>query len=127
MILEYNRKIYNTSSLDAGEGGLNKLYLDYQRNARSSEREFNLTKEQFKILTSNDCFYCGKPPSCISSKFDWGRYLYNGIDRKDNNLGYVLENCVPCCADCNDSKHIHSVQEYQDYIKHIKFINNYSI
>ena len=30
--------------------------------------------------------------------------MYNGIDRKDNNLGYTPKNVVPCCSVCNFAK-----------------------
>lgn len=29
------------------------------------------------------------------------------IDRKDSNKDYTLDNCVPCCPDCNFTKHEH--------------------
>jgi 5-methylcytosine-specific restriction endonuclease McrA len=29
---------------------------------------------------------------------------HNGIDRKNNSLEYTLENCVPCCRQCNFAK-----------------------
>jgi hypothetical protein len=29
---------------------------------------------------------------------------YNGIDRVDNEKGYLVENCVPCCFTCNSLK-----------------------
>ena len=38
------------------------------------------------------------------SKTKTDEYLYNGIDRKDNYKGYVIDNCLPCCTICNKSK-----------------------
>jgi hypothetical protein len=29
------------------------------------------------------------------------RYHQNGIDRKDNEMGYIMGNCFPCCGNCN--------------------------
>jgi hypothetical protein len=29
---------------------------------------------------------------------------YGGIDRKDNTIGYVVGNVVPCCIVCNRAK-----------------------
>ena len=34
-----------------------------------------------------------------------GQYLYNGIDRIDNKLGYIKGNMTPCCKICNHAKH----------------------
>lgn len=33
----------------------------------------------------------------------YGEFV-NGIDRVDNSLGYVADNCVPCCEACNRAK-----------------------
>ena len=30
----------------------------------------------------------------------------NGIDRINNELGYVLDNCESCCYDCNIAKRV---------------------
>ena len=31
-------------------------------------------------------------------------YVSNGVDRVDSSLGYIEENCVPCCKFCNYAK-----------------------
>ena len=38
------------------------------------------------------------------SQYNNGDFIYNGIDRLDNKLGYEEENCVPCCYLCNRMK-----------------------
>lgn len=53
----------------------------------------------------------------IKSKYNNGDYVYNGIDRIDNNDSYNLINCVPCCNVCNIAK---SDTSYDDYINSIK-------
>ena len=30
-----------------------------------------------------------------------GKYVYNGIDRLDNNIGYLYDNCATACKRCN--------------------------
>ena len=51
------------------------------------------------------CHYCGIPQN--------GKRLE--IDRKDNNLGYVIENMVLACRDCNGVKgNILSYEEMKD-------------
>lgn len=79
---------------------------------------FNLTVEEFKTLCSSNCFYCEKKPS---QKMDVGRGFKNGIDRVNNDFGYELTNCVPCCWTCNRMK---GKLSNQDFIQHIKNIFN---
>ena len=63
----------------------------YVANAKTTNREWKLTEHQFINLVTRPCFYCGSAPR-------------NGVDRLDSMLGYVFENCVPCCFDCNRMK-----------------------
>ena len=78
----------------------------------------DLSKEEFITLTQSDCFYCGQQPSQLSDAPGYnGTYTYNGIDRKNNNVGYVLENCIPCCCFCNYSKRRFSQEEFFQKIK----------
>ena len=51
--------------------------------------------------------------------------MYNGIDRKNSNLGYSLENIVPCCFICNRGKSNMNYEDWKNYlIKLSKFNNN---
>lgn len=99
-----------------GVSGFNALYNQYKAGASYRNLIFNLTKDEFKLLTSSDCYYCGNKPiqkSTVDNK-EHSIYLYNGIDRKDNNIGYELFNCVPACKRCNFLK---------NNIHHDEFIN----
>jgi deferrochelatase/peroxidase EfeB len=40
----------------------------------------------------------------------------NGLDRVDNNRGYVFSNVVSCCFKCNQMKGKLSVQEFLNHI-----------
>ena len=40
-------------------------------------------------------------------------FIYNGIDRKNNDMGYRLDNCVSCCTLCNRRK---GGMEYAEFI-----------
>jgi hypothetical protein len=51
-------------------------------------------------------------------------YTYSGIDRLDNNIGYVSGNCVPCCSVCNYAKRDMTVDQFKNWIKRI-YINQY--
>jgi hypothetical protein len=99
--------------LPTGEAGFNKLLREYIYGAQTRTIEFSLSVEEFRSITSLPCFYCNKLPSQISRASSKkhtaeavknSEYIYNGIDRVDNKLGYTADNVVPCCKRCNDVK-----------------------
>lgn len=102
------------------------LYSSYADRAKRKGLTFDLTKEQFKRLTQLQCYYCGCEPAQIKagaasrSKPEF----YNGIDRMDNAIGYLSDNCVPCCKHCNRAKMDRSAE---DFINHVAKIYRYSI
>lgn len=108
-----------------GEAGFNYVLRFYIRNARNRGLVWNLTNEQARILTSQQCFYCGEAPSVQSDKSisSNGKYPYNGIDRFDNKLGYEIENCVSCCKNCNRIKKDFSV----DWMKKVLIRLGYKV
>ncbi len=57
--------------------------------------EINLEDRNIGRLVQTACHYCGLQPK-------WPKV--HGIDRKDNTVGYVHNNCVPSCKDCNFMK-----------------------
>lgn len=103
---------------ELGESAFNNLFNSYKQNAKNREYEFLLTKNEFRILTKNQCFYCGKEPSQIARyrKYN-GEYIYNGVDRMDNTKGYFLENSVSCCKFCNLTKNNTSFSEFIKWIR----------
>ena len=77
---------------------IRQLIRWYKRSARDRGLVFSISLSEFRTLTSQPCFYCGCPPNkLITNPSGSSKYLYNGIDRKDNTVGYLLENCIPCC------------------------------
>jgi hypothetical protein len=116
---------FKTYRYARGMSGLKKLYGRYKRNAKIKNRIFDLTIEDFKKVTSENCFYCGSKPhteSALSSvnehvEFkDHMIYKYNGIDRIDSSKGYEKDNIVPCCQWCNIAKKDMSVEEFKEHI-----------
>lgn len=115
--------------LPKGQAAFNRLYQTYQKVALKNGREFSLTKPEFKELTGGDCHYCYHPPrlcrypgkseSKAKKKSQWGEYWYNGIDRKNNAVGYRSDNCVPCCFICNRAKGSMGYDEFLDYLKQL--------
>lgn len=104
--------------------GSNGIYIRYKSNAKRRGLIFNLTIDQFRNLIKQDCFYCGKSPSNICKVYS-GRYCkdrnitYNGIDRIDNEKGYEITNCIPCCHQCNYSKSNFTQEQFFKWIKDI--------
>lgn len=113
-------------------------YLDsYKRGAKKRNLEFVLTDVEFRNICEQNCHYCNLEPQPKNHyqrrKENIGRALpetyeeawvnLNGIDRKDNKLGYTLENSLPCCSICNWAKGDMSYDEFKDWIKRL-CINN---
>ena len=124
-----------THRLEKGQTGLNFLIQSYKQNAKKFNREIKLSREQFKEITSSNCYYCGIKPKQIiklSSKtrsdecVEWSKYVYNGIDRIDNDKDYTVENCVSCCKICNVSKNNMTLKEFDEWIKRL-YSNRFNI
>jgi hypothetical protein len=94
--------------------GNSSNYNRYKYRAIISKNiEFNITHKNFIQLTSSICYLCGESQ-------EYGI----GIDRKDNNIGYTLENSFPCCSYCNYMKRD---QDHLIFLNCIKNITTYSI
>ena len=91
--------------LPNGQASRNKLFSNYSLNAKKRHLGFEISLDEFEILVKSNCYYCGKKPNQVFKfKGSNGNYIYNGIDRVDNSLGYTVDNCVPCCKECNFNK-----------------------
>lgn len=101
---------------------VNLLYSHYKRSARDRNLVFALTIDQFRSLITAKCFYCGAEPIEKKSSNCAGLFARHGIDRVDNNTGYVFGNCVPCCKTCNFMKNDMTREEF---ILHAKKIATY--
>lgn len=100
--------------LPAGEAVFRRKFDGYTRAAKYRGREFSLTRDQFRVLHDASCTYCGLLPS-------------KGADRKDNDIGYILENCVPCCKPCNYAKRAMSEQDFLNWIARIAAFQGFSL
>ena len=103
--------------LPKGEAALNALINSIRCSAVKRNYSFELTKEQIRNLVTQSCHYCGSPPTQVSKrKRTNGTFVYNGLDRMDNSLGYVIDNVVPCCKRCNIAKHTMDYQEFRAWV-----------
>ena len=107
----------------------NMIIARYRHAAKKRGLVWGLTTEQFITVVQQDCHYCGEPPIerdyvYHSSKRQKnqrynGGWACNGIDRKDNIVGYVLENCLPCCKMCNFAKRDTGYDEFMSYLNRV--------
>ncbi len=83
----------------------------YKRNAKIGKQvdEWRLTRKEFENIVKKPCFYCGL--------FDVN--LLSGVDRRDNQLGYTVENSVPCCRWCNWGKNSRTIKEFVEWIERL--------
>jgi hypothetical protein len=93
----------------------NRKYTPLEASARRvwQKRYGEMEFEDFLEMSQQDCYYCGESliniQNCAGSKSSEdmkknGIFIYNGLDRVDNNKPHSKENCVPCCKYCNYAK-----------------------
>jgi hypothetical protein len=71
-------------------------YLSYKNKAINRMKvDFEITEEEFNELVNNKCYLCRKENNSFHQ---------NGIDRIDNNIGYIKSNIKACCGNCNYMK-----------------------
>ena len=110
-------------ALPIGESNFNNLLYTYKKSAEKRGIFFDLTNEQFRKITKQNCHYCGKKPSQIHSagkkkRFN-GYWVHNGIDRIDDGMGYIFSNVVSACKRCNYSKQGMTKSEFLEMIREI--------
>lgn len=115
-----NLKMANSArTLPEGEAMFNRLYSRMKKGAEERNLEWALSKGEVKKLISQPCFYCGALPSNHEETKRLGLngdFFSNGLDRLDNNKGYLLSNVVPCCKICNFMKGSMNISEFKDFI-----------
>jgi len=109
---------------------LTNLRWVYKRGAKSRDLVWELTNEQFAKLTKQNCWYCNQEPAQMNRVYGKNKpknayYLYNGVDRMDNAVGYTMDNCISCCGRCNHMKHVLHVEDFINHIR--KIIRNLGI
>lgn len=113
----------HTRRLPGAQGMRNAILQRYKKSAQERGYDWAITNEEFDLLVKQNCFYCGAAPKGGTGRqvrSQWAeRFIYNGIDRQQNDLGYTPINCVACCRICNEWKRTRSVTEF---IKHAQRI-----
>lgn len=106
--------------LEIGVASRNALFSSYKIKAKERGLDWNLDINEFQSITKQNCHYCGvEPKQEYGAGRPNGSYTYNGIDRVDNDLGYIKGNCVPCCIICNIAKHNMTKDQFLDWIRQV--------
>lgn len=101
---------------------IKNIIQGYHAHAKKLKLPIDLTDEIFLKLMVAPCHYCGKRFSNKRTKKTstyLGVFKYNGVDRKNPNLGYEYDNCVTSCKDCNYAKRKLSYDEFIALAKRI--------
>ena len=85
---------------------MRQKYSSLKRRAKKRGLNCDLSFEQFSYLKKSDCHYCGVSEKFIQFYCELLKVNtpWISIDRKDNNKGYVYDNCVAACYLCNKIK-----------------------
>jgi hypothetical protein len=109
------------SDIPSEEVAVAQLYSQYGRQASLRGLSWELKRSDFARLILGACFYCGDSGSdkLVFNRKTREPFLHNGIDRLNNDSGYVIENVVSCCKFCNFAKRERSLTEFRQWIEHL--------
>ena len=86
-----------------------KKFKSYKNRAIAKGLEFTLNKFTFMSKCKSPCYICGIKD--INKD--------NGIDRVDNNRGYIDSNIASCCWICNRAKNNMSLSEFKTWLNRL--------
>lgn len=110
-ILTHCGKISGSQYPDSFKNYLCVSYSSYKQRANKNNWSFTLTQENYNHITNQPCYLCGKPNTPQHK---------NGIDRVDSSIGYVMENCKPCCGGCNYMKNNFNIETWMSQLMRIQ-------
>jgi hypothetical protein len=85
--------------------GSRQHYGNMKQGSEKRGISFNLTYEEFASFLSRECFYCSTKAT--------------GLDRRDSNKGYEVDNIVSCCKHCNRMKNTLTHDAFLELVKKI--------
>ncbi len=105
-------RLTHKNQIKAYKKGFVYKFHKVKSSAKTRGHIFTLTKDEYISLVSLPCHYCSEEN-------------FIGIDRKDSGIGYIYENCVPCCWPCNNLKRKNNYSSFVDRCKKIgMYMNN---
>lgn len=112
--------INNTSSVVLNKNeivSVKKIIRSYKNHAKDRNLCFDLSDTFFISLIFNNCYYCG--PNNIKKTKNGISLPCNGIDRINNQVGYIVENVVTCCSNCNRIKYDLNIDDFYKHVENI--------
>lgn len=103
-------------------GAKREIMRLYQKAAKKRGYSFELNEEKFIQLLEQPCWYCKTKPSMVLNYYNHAKdrgFRHSGVDRVNNNIGYTVDNSVPCCKICNNAKSTLSLEEWKTWIKQV--------
>lgn len=112
------------TAMPSGEAAFNRLIHKYKKHAKERGLFWDIADDEFRKLTKQHCYYCGCAPDSVfearsrgsSGKNGYEDYIYNGVDRLDNDCGYLPGNVVSCCKMCNFAKRDIPASDFEAWI-----------
>jgi hypothetical protein len=83
-------------------------YSGYKYSAAKKNLPFELSEDDYESIINQPCYYC-----------KLSIHPTRGIDRINNKQGYLIENCVPACAECNYMKSTYHIDIFMDHIRKV--------
>ena len=95
------------------------VYREYVNKAKKRGINFELPLEECFKLFDRPCYYCGDAPNNCRVRHNGYKVYYQGLDRLNNNKGYIENNVVPCCKYCNSFKMDRTEQEFMEHVSRV--------
>lgn len=111
-------RAFEKISLPSGVSAMNRAIRNMKSNAQRRNIPWGLDDDHVIGLVQQNCHYCGISPMHMSKARN-GDFAYNGLDRVDNDKGYISENVVPCCIVCNNAKRTLSLSEFLNWVERV--------
>lgn len=139
--MAYKHKIHANKKYEESYASFRAKSANYKALAKQRNINWELPIDNCISLLKSKCLYCNCEPMNDYSVITRNRLRkdkeyrniinenlykikYNGIDRKDNNIGYTIENSAPCCTKCNTAKLNQDLESFKEWIE--RLINNYN-
>lgn len=84
-----------------------RMFTLYQRDAERRNICFEISFDEFFKFWDKPCNYCGGDKKGI------------GLDRVDNERGYIYDNLVSCCKFCNYAKKDSTTEVFLEYLERV--------